>query len=73
MGQAESKLHLSLNYFLLPRFLLLLGQLLSGVPKALVMIYDILVFGQVAFFFFLLCDTLQPALSEMMRTCGRMF
>lgn len=50
MGQAESKLHLSPKYFLLPRFPLLPGQLLTLVPKALVMIYGVLVFGQATFF-----------------------
>jgi len=64
MGQAESKLHLSPKYFLLPRFPLLPGQLLTLVPKALAMIYGVLVFGQAALFS-LPCDTLQPALSEM--------
>ena len=50
MGQAESKLLLSPKYFLLPQFPLLPGQLLTLVPKALVMIQGILVFRQVTFF-----------------------
>lgn len=35
VGQAESKLHMSLKYFLLPGFSLLPEQLLILVPKAL--------------------------------------
>lgn len=50
MGQAEIKLHLSPKYFLLPWFPLLPGQLLTLVPKALVMNYGILGFGQATFF-----------------------
>lgn len=62
MGQAESKLHLSPKYFLLPRFPLLPGQLLTLVPKALVMIYGILIFRQATFFSCLMTHSSQPFL-----------